>query len=206
MFDTETISLPKDYKQGPSANDNWPRVHEIAWQRYNEKRELVHEYKTLIKPKGWEVPKTMIKDGIEVPSFQAEYGYSTEECEMFGEDIAKVLSLFSIQLFKSKYIIAHNMSFDLNVVASEMIRTGLKVHYPPGKTRPKKICTKDEGTDFCAIPNPHKWAKGFKWCKLEELHMKLFNEEFEDAHDALGDVKALARCFFGLVDAGVITP
>src|SRR5690606_8051357 len=45
----------------------------------------------------------------------------------------------------------------------------------------------------------------FKWPKLEELYQKLFNEKFEEAHNAAADVVATTRCFFELIRLNVIT-
>ena len=45
---------------------------------------------------------------------------------------------------------------------------------------------------------------GFKFPKLVELHEKLFGTGIEDAHTALGDVKTTARCFFALLERGLI--
>ena len=50
--------------------------------------------------------------------------------------------------------------------------------------------------DFCKIPGRFKGQ--FKWPKLQELYFKLFNGNFEDAHDAMGDVNALVMCFWEL--------
>lgn len=58
-------------------------------------------------------------------------------------------------------------------------------------------------TNFCKLPNP-SGRKGYKWPKLTELYNVLFEEEMEDAHDAMGDVTALAKCFFALKDKGII--
>ena len=41
---------------------------------------------------------------------------------------------------------------------------------------------------------------------LLELHKKLFNKDFGDAHDASYDVAATARCFFGLLKQNVAKP
>ncbi len=49
-------------------------------------------------------------------------------------------------------------------------------------------------TNYCRLPGPY----GYKWPTLQELHMKLFQESFEDAHHALVDVRACARCYFEL--------
>jgi len=50
-------------------------------------------------------------------------------------------------------------------------------------------------TKYCKLP--HKYG-GFKWPNLQELHLKLFKSEFEEAHNAFADVKACAKCFFEL--------
>ena len=47
---------------------------------------------------------------------------------------------------------------------------------------------------FCKIPGKY----GYKWPTLSELHLKLFDFDFEGAHDALLDVKACAKCLFEL--------
>ena len=44
----------------------------------------------------------------------------------------------------------------------------------------------------------------FKWPTLTELHQKLFNKGFGEAHDAAYDVDATARCFFELCRLRVI--
>lgn len=64
------------------------------------------------------------------------------------------------------------------------------------------IDTKNESTEFCAIPG----GKGgkYKWPKLEELHEILFGEKFDMAHNAAADVEATARCFLELVRLDVI--
>jgi hypothetical protein len=50
----------------------------------------------------------------------------------------------------------------------------------------------EASTDFCKIQGYY----GYKWPKLSELHIKLFGEDFDGAHDALADIEATARCFW----------
>src|SRR5690606_6210777 len=59
------------------------------------------------------------------------------------------------------------------------------------------------GTDFCQIPGGR--GGGFKWPTLSELHNKLFNTPFDEAHNAAADVNATSRCFFELVRLEVIS-
>ena len=39
---------------------------------------------------------------------------------------------------------------------------------------------------------------------LSEHHIKLFGEDFEDAHDALVDISITGKCFWELRNRGVI--
>ena len=60
----------------------------------------------------------------------------------------------------------------------------------------EKICTMMGSTKFCKIPKPS--GQGFKWPTLMELHTKLFDKGFEDAHDAMADITATVNCFYKL--------
>jgi DNA polymerase III epsilon subunit-like protein len=58
----------------------------------------------------------------------------------------------------------------------------------------------EKSTDYCKIPGPY----GYKWPSLSEPYFKLFNKDFEDAHDAFVDVRACAECFFILKHERII--
>ena len=55
-------------------------------------------------------------------------------------------------------------------------------------------------TKFCNIQG----SRGPKWPKLQELHTVLFGVPFEEAHDALVDVRATAKLLEYLVTNGYI--
>ena len=57
-----------------------------------------------------------------------------------------------------------------------------------------------ESTDYCKIPGRY----GYKWPNLAELHKKLFNADFEEAHNALVDVEITAKCFWKLKELEII--
>lgn len=186
FFDTETNGKALDFNAPVDDLDNWPRIAQLGWQVYNVSHELISEGSYLIKPDGWEIPQEQ---------FFIDNNMSTERCEEFGIPISEALEKFLADLTKSKFLIAHNLSFDINVVGAELIRLNKSI--PSDITQ---ICTMKASTDFCAIKA--RW--GFKWPTLTELHTKLFNEGFEGAHDALDDVKACARSFFKLEELGII--
>lgn len=78
----------------------------------------------------------------------------------------------------SPMIIAHNLSFDMEIIDIEFERLGIKLNWPL-----RRVCTV-EATMY---------LKGFR-LSLTKLHSLLFNEEFENAHRAESDVLALSRC------------
>lgn len=85
------------------------------------------------------------------------------------------------------YAIAHNATFDRDVVDVEMKRIGMEIEWP------KLICTV-EATEY---------IKGHR-LRLADLHEVLFGEKFEGAHRAENDVRALARCAKELIKTGII--
>lgn len=188
FFDTETNGLPKDWKAKMSNVDNWPRIIQFGFQVYDSTRQLVMESKELIVPDGWEIPNA---------KFWIDNGYSTEQNKLMGVPIHKSLQRFLHYYALSKIMIAHNMNFDYNVVGAEMLRLKLRA-----ENKLERICTMEKTTDFLKLPGG-KFG-GYKFPKLEELYRFLFKEDFDGAHDALADVRATARCFFELVDRGII--
>jgi DNA polymerase III epsilon subunit-like protein len=73
-------------------------------------------------------------------------------------------------------IIAHNASFDKEVLDIELERARVPIKWPP------VLCTVEE-TIF---------LKGMR-LTLSNLHEHLFGEKFKDAHRARSDVMALVR-------------
>jgi DNA polymerase III epsilon subunit-like protein len=194
FFDTETNGLPKNYKSEMKDLENWPRVIQLAWILCDEKRNIISEQKYLISPDNWVVPSE---------KFWLENGFSTEKCFRDGHKIEKVLDWFLDDLFKAKHLIAHNIEFDRKVIVAEMLRYNFVAEMLCYNKKGKDIehyCTKLLGTNYCKLPGRYG---DFKWPTLTELHTKLFDEGFTGAHDALADVKACMRCYFGLRDAGV---
>ena len=189
VFDTETTGLPQNYNAPISDSNNWPRMVQLAWQLHDNTGKLLEAKNYIVKPEGYTI------------SFNAEkiHGISTERALRDGYDLKYVLQEFNNDLEKADYNVGHNIEFDINVVGAEFYRKGIA---EPIIMLKKLIDTKDESTDYCAIPGGR--GGKFKWPTLTELHTKLFGEGFGDAHDAAYDVDATARCFFGLIIAGVI--
>ncbi len=188
IFDTETTGLPRDYNAPLTDADNWPRMVQIAWQLHDANG-IAIEYKNyIVRPDGFTIP------------FNAEqiHGISTAKALAEGLLLAEVMAEFSKAVAQATYLAGHNIEFDLNICGAEYLR----LQQDNILTAKKSIDTKDESTDYCAIPGGR--GGKFKWPKLEELHRKLFNKGFSEAHNACADVEATTRCFFELCRLGVI--
>ncbi|NCD01019.1 3'-5' exonuclease [bacterium] len=185
FFDTETTGLPKSFKAPMSDLDNWPRLVQIAWENYSGDGDLLESFSYIIKPEGF-----VISDEV------AKIHRVTQERAMKeGVNLRDVLNKFYKHLNKNEFAVAHNFSFDENIVGAEFLRAGMGDVF----SKVRKVCTMKGTVDICKIPAHN----GYKWPNLTELHKMLFNEDFPDAHDALVDVKALARCFFELKNRGL---
>tara|TARA_R110002050_G_scaffold12401_3_gene40696 strand:+ start:8220 stop:12425 length:4206 start_codon:yes stop_codon:yes gene_type:complete len=186
IFDTETTGLPQNYSAPITDFDNWPRLVQLAWQHHDHTGKLISSGNYIIKPEGFTIPYNSEKI----------HGISTQKAIDEGHDLETVLHIFRKEIDKTFFLIGHNVSFDEKVMGAEYLRKMI----PSAIISKPKIDTKDESTQFCAIPG----GRGFKWPTLSELHRKLFNYDFADAHDAAADVEATTRAFLELVLLGVI--
>ncbi|WP_069132334.1 DNA polymerase III subunit alpha [Rhodohalobacter halophilus] len=189
IFDTETTGLPQNYSAPLTDFDNWPRCVQLAWQVHDVTGKLISSGDYIVKPDGFTIP------------FNSEkvHGISTERAHEEGIPLNEVMDIFSRDLEKCTFVIGHNLEFDLNIMGSEYLR--MERENPLTKRVP--IDTKDEATEYCAIPG----GRGrYKWPTLAELHDKLFEVGFEEAHNAAADVDATARAFLELVRIEVIRP
>lgn len=187
FFDTETTGLPKNYKAPVSDLKNWPRVVQVAWLLADAQGKELKSVEYIIKPEGFIIP----------PEAAKIHGVTQERAEREGVALKPVLEEISGDIAKAAALLAHNMQFDEKILGAEFLRTGSPNHLD---AKPRK-CTMQASTNFCAIPGPY----GNKWPKLQELHAKLFQTGFEDAHTALADVRATSKCFFELKRIGVMS-
>ncbi|MEI8197146.1 MAG: 3'-5' exonuclease [Phycisphaerae bacterium] len=186
FFDTETTGIPRNYKAPVTDLNNWPRVVQLAFLLTDGAGQPLASWQAIIKPDGYTIP----------PDAANIHGITTARALSEGVAIATALQEFLTRLADCQVLVAHNISFDENILGAEFLRAKLANPLPAKK----RVCTMLSTTEFCAIPGPY----GFKWPRLEQLYRKLFNETFADAHSALGDVTACARCFFELKKIGVI--
>lgn len=183
IFDTETTGLPRNFNAPITDLDNWPRVVQLAWQLHDEAGELVSQQDFIIQPDGFNIP------------FESErvHGISTELARAVGETLSSVLERFKKDLAKANFMVGHNLKFDINVLGCEFVRLGQDTPL----TKPVLDTCTERSAQLCQIPGGR--GGKFKLPTLTELHEFLFEEAFNEAHNATADVESTTRCFLELL-------
>lgn len=184
IFDTETTGLPRNWNAPYTDTDNWPRCVQIAWQLHDENGKVIEHQDYLIKPDGFNIP------------FDSEriHGISTELAIEQGVPILEVLEKLNLALKKAKFVIGHNVGFDLNVMGCEFHRYSVETEL--NKKPVLDTCTEDTA-DLVKLPGGR--GGRFKLPTLTELYQFLFDENFQEAHNATADVEATTRVFLELI-------
>jgi DNA polymerase-3 subunit alpha len=184
VFDTETTGLPKRWNAPISDHENWPRCVQIAWQLHDDFGACIEHKDYIVSPEGFDIP------------YESEqiHGISTALATKEGSAINSILADFTAALAKSKYIIGHNVKFDVNIIGTELDRLGLDTSITT--THILDTCTEHTAT-LCQIPGGR--GGKFKLPTLSELYKNLFDDDFDQVHNATADVEATARIFFELL-------
>lgn len=184
VFDTETTGLPKSFR---SVNKNtlhhWDscRLVQIAWMIYTD-NQLVKKECFLVKPNGFIISD----ESIEI------HGITNQIATEQGQNVEQVLNAFftDISQYSVHTIVAHNLSFDKNVIASEVYRCNEKLNDS------WKIWGKQQF--FCTMLAGTK--NNQKWPKLSELYKEIIGDIPDNGtlHSADFDTKLCAEIYMKL--------
>lgn len=190
IFDTETTGLPKNFNAPFTDTENWPRMVQIAWQLHDEDGTLLENQDYLIKPENFDIPFNATRI----------HGITTKMAREEGEDLATVLAEFQNAIKKAKLGVGHNIIFDYNIVGAEFFRLNLENSLQHLHSADSMVLS----TDFCKLGS----GKNGKWKapRLQELFEILFDEKFDEAHNAAADVNATAQIFFEMMRRNIISP
>ncbi len=186
FFDTETTGVPRNYRAPVSDLANWPRLVQLAWVLADVDGREIDRAEYIVKPDGFTIPESVVKI----------HGITTRMALAKGLDLRCVLNCVRPVIERASVLVAHNVEFDQNILGAEFLRSAI----PNPLLRKRSICTMKETSGFCRLPGPY----GYKWPRLQELYVRLFDERFATAHNALADVQACARCYFELKRRGIL--
>ena len=182
FIDTETSGLPKDSKAPATDTENWPRLVQIAWILTDKAGTIIDEFSSLIIPEDFTIPDDAT----------AVHHISQYDAILHGRQLQVVLHILNSVACQAHCVVGHNLRFDLNVIAAEMIRCGIENCL----NTKEHFCTMIESVQFCNLP-------GSKYPTLNELHQKLFTESFVGAHDAMADIRATMKCYWEMKRRGI---
>lgn len=116
---------------------------------------------------------------------QLIHGISQEDADAFGVSLPIILDKLYIAMRNCSNIVAHNIEFDSNVILSECVRYNKNDLIALIESK-HLICTMLKGKEFMNVK---------KFPKLIELYKYLYNEDLEDAHNALADTVGCFKCY-----------
>lgn len=191
FFDTETTGLPKKWSAPLSDVANWPRIVQLSFivcYRDDKGNEVMptEEFDFIIKPEGFKIPKES----------SAIHGITDEIALKDGKDLNECLQSLRQFINMADLIVGHNIDFDKSIVGAEYYRLGLGESFEKRIKEKKLFCTMKEATELCGITGTH--AGQNKWPRLTELYRKLFDKDFDGAHNSMNDVRATMECYFEL--------
>jgi DNA polymerase III subunit epsilon len=176
IFDTETTGLIQNRSL---AIDKQPEVIELCAFMVNLKTgKIITEFETLVKPVAFPMtPQIMAETKTQLSNEMLSGAKS------FKELAPKIKSIMEA----APIVLAHNASFDQEMLDIEYERLGQKLKWPP------LYCTVEQTVHL----------KGRR-LNLTNLHIALLGKPFEDAHRARNDVMALTRCAIEMFKRGLL--
>jgi len=186
VFDVSANGKPKSFKASPNDVFNWPRMIHVSWIVLGEDLKPIDKmFNYLIKPDGFSITEDIEK----------KHTVDAEKAKEEGHDLKEVLQQFSDAVDSAKYLFAHNLNYNENIIAAEFKRAEMDHRIFASE----RLCLMQEGTFYAKIPNKRG---GYKWPTLVELHTAIFRQGFSPANNARADVIAASRCFIALHKVG----
>ena len=190
FFDTETTGIPDRSAKWDSDFMDYPHVVQMAW---------LHGCKVethIIRPDGWEIPQ----ETVDV------HGITTEYALEHGEPFASVVDMFIQDCHDAGLICGHNIHFDTSIIKANILRELGREYYDANDVENALY----KGKRIDTMRPTMKWvdarmANGrLKFPNLSELYSRCFPGETFPAHDALEDVKAVAKCLPVILELGLV--
>lgn len=198
FIDIETIGFPekKNYYNyyDPSKYENLQyydnaRIIEIGFMIYDDNRNNIKSYSSLLNLDNFTIKNTFI------------HGITDDDCNKKGKDFKEVLDelIDTIDLYDN--IISHNITFDYNILLSEIYRiihnTSDIMYENKIKEFLYKFINKNKK---CTMEIGKVYLKTKKYPKLTELYENLFNEPIKQEHRALSDTELCRKCYYKVID------
>jgi len=135
--------------------------------------EILNEYEQLIKP-----PCSISEEVVKITSIDDSMVANSPSFKDIAHKIEHLIC-------NSPMVIAHNLSYDKDIIEIEFERLGRKIKWP------EALCTVEQTIHL----------RGYR-LNLSALYEYLFNNTFKGTHRAKNDVQALLSCCVELTKRG----
>ena len=193
VFDTETTGLPPRKKSNSNLSD-WPHIVQLSYILYNTDNNSYVVRNRIIDT----------RDKFVIPKESSNiHGITEEISKEKGIFIEDAVIEFSGFIDVSDVIVAHNLSFDRNIIVKELERLNYPNYFNIREN--KYYDTMIESIELCKIPLERPWKnQKYKYPKLVELYSLLFSDEeakiMDFAHNAIIDVIMTLRCYMKMTN------
>lgn len=190
FLDTETTGIPERSWKWEEDYAQYPHIVQLAW---------MHGCKVeshIIRPDGWEIPEEATN----------VHGITTDFALACGEPFAAVVDRFIQDCQDAGLLCGHNIHFDTGIIKANILRELGREYYDANDVESALY----KGKRIDTMRPTMKWVDArtqtgrLKFPTLSELYATCFNGETFAAHDALADVKAVARCLPVIVENGFV--
>lgn len=196
FYDTETTGLP-EFKS-PSDDPRQPHIVQFAAILVDPVTRIERAaVELIVKPDGWVIPEEVA----------AIHSITTEIAKRVGVDERIVADLFLDLRDAADTEVAHNVAFDRRIMRIAIQRHLAMTREEIEATEARTVfCTMRAASPIVNLPPTDRMVcAGFnrpKAPKLSECIQHFFGEPLDGAHNAMADVRATARLYFHLHDAG----
>lgn len=192
VVDTETTGLPfsKNYPVDKPAL--WPNILQIAWILLDDEFKRIESFNSYLTFDGYISEKVISIHHI-------DHDLLNEK----GEPPEIVMQDFINSVRKAKYLVAHNVDFDIPMIKAELYRHNLGGAIDSVET----LCTMKLSKEYVWVTDDNG---RIKYPKLSELYLTCFypeidvNTKIHSSHNAWDDVMMTAKCLQYLVENNII--
>lgn len=177
LFDTETSGLPVS---GPPNHPAQPRLLQLGAVVLDDAFHVRAELNMMVK---WPAPVDIH------PMALKAHGITYELTEKYGQAPELVLAAFEQMVTQAQHIAAFNSAFDYQIINI----FGAQTQKPKPVLAQAPFCPMKALTPIMQLPG--KFPGTYKWPTLQQAHVHCTGREFDGAHDAMADVRALVEVY-----------
>jgi len=189
VFDTETTDL---IRKDSSGNKTFGHVIQLSFIGYNiEKNTIVYNEDLIIN----------VPQNVHITEESIALHRVDREKSNTGIPMKEALFKFKEALEWCDCLVAHNMYYDKTMIIEECFRNSFLKNINFNKNKRgnyiPEYCTMKHGINLCKIVkyNEKTGKSYYKYPKLEELYIHLFNEQPIGMHNAYIDILLTIKCY-----------